>query len=205
MSTRGLALHRQTAVVQSPTAAHEPQNSSSTQTLSAQRVVQGSPLEQPAQYVADTLAGSGFYACIFPGCNAQFDTSARLVKHRRESHQASPDGPALLPTTAASSIAYNSMLRVQQPSSAGASELDNLLNVPGFSPVEKGTTPTEATHDYSEIYSSDASTLSYPRSSSPSNDPLHSSPSLGAVHPRIGNDYMVRGPFSKIANELIHE
>ena len=180
LSTRRLTLRRQTAVVESSTAEQELQDSDSIQ------FVQELPLEQPAQHSLDTFA---------------------IAKHLHESHRASPDGLPLPPTTAASSIAYDSMLRVQQSSSAGAWELDALLNVPGVNSVEKSrirTTPAEATHEYLKTYSSDLTTLSYVPPSSRRYDQLHSPPSIGPVHPRVGNEYKVRVCFAKLANELIH-
>ena len=59
--------------------------------------------EAPTQRPSDISAGSGSYICVAPDCHARFDTSAKLVKHRRDSHRApSPYGPtssATPPTT----------------------------------------------------------------------------------------------------------
>ncbi len=50
--------------------------------------------EAPTQRPSDMSAGSGSYICVAPDCHARFDTSAKLVKHRRDSHRASsPYGP----------------------------------------------------------------------------------------------------------------
>ena len=50
--------------------------------------------EAPAQRPTDISAGSGSYLCVAPDCHARFDTSAKLVKHRRDNHRASsPYGP----------------------------------------------------------------------------------------------------------------
>ena len=50
--------------------------------------------EAPTQRPSDISAGSGSYICVAPDCHARFDTSAKLVKHRRDSHRApSPYGP----------------------------------------------------------------------------------------------------------------
>ena len=50
--------------------------------------------EAPTQRPADISAGSGSYICVAPDCHARFDTSAKLVKHRRDNHRAtSPYGP----------------------------------------------------------------------------------------------------------------
>lgn len=180
MSTRGLTLRRQTAAEQ------ELQDSDSMSISSPQQFVPGSPLELPAQHSLNAFA---------------------IAKHLHESHLASPDGPALPPTTAASSIAYNSMLRIQQSSSASASEVDALLNLPGVNSVEKTrirTIPAEATHDYMKTHSFDANTLSYVPPSSRGYNQLHNPPSLGPVHPRVQNEYMVRVRVAKAANDLIH-
>ena len=50
--------------------------------------------EAPAQRPTDISAGSGSYVCVTPDCHARFDTSAKLVKHRRDNHRAqSPYAP----------------------------------------------------------------------------------------------------------------
>ena len=48
--------------------------------------------EAPAQRPADVSAGSGTFQCL--DCHVRFDTSTKLLKHRRDSHRAtSPYGP----------------------------------------------------------------------------------------------------------------
>lgn len=201
-------MHSQTAVVQSPTAEQEPQALDSMPMSRVQEVVQRSRLEQPVQHSPHTFAGADIYACTASGCYAHFDTRETLMEHLRESHGASPDDLMLSPTAPASSITYSSMLRLEQSSSAGASELNAPLNVPAVNPVEKTrirTTPAEAIHDYMETHYPDASSLSYVSPSWREHDRLYSPPSPGPVHLRVGNDYMVRAPFAKVANELIYE
>lgn len=187
MSTRGLALHKKTAISQSSAAEQEQQGLDSTSISSPQQLVRGSPLEQPAKKRSAIFA---------------------ITNHRYESLRALADGPDLPSTTAATSTAYNSMLRVDQSSIIGASEPDAPLNVAGVNSVEKSplrTTRTEATHDDMETYSSDASTLSSPPLSSRGYEPLRSPPNLGPAGPREGIGYMVRDRFAKVANELIHK
>ena len=184
MSTRGLALHRQTAIRQSSTAEQEQQGLDEPSILSPEQLVP--PLEQPAQKRSAIFA---------------------VTNHRYENLRASPDGPALPSTTAATSTEYNSMLREDQSSIIGASELDAPLNVAGVKSVEGmriSTAPVAATHDYREIQSLDPRVLSYPPLSSRGYDLLHCRPSLGSAHPRVRNEYMVRNRFAKAANELIH-
>ena len=206
MSIRGLTLHRQTAVAQSPAAELEPQDSHSTPIRAAQQVEQRLPLEQPAQYQSDNFAGADLNACTVSGCYARFDSTATFLKHLHESHLTSPNGPALPSATAASSIADNSMLRINQSSTAGATGIDASLSLLGVNAVEQTrmrTTPAEATHDNMDTRSTDPSTLSHMWPSSHGCDPLHSPPSLELVHPRLGNEYMVRARFFKVrANKL---
>ena len=180
MSTRGLALHAQTIGGQSSAAEQELQDPHSTSISGPQHFIPQSTSQQAAQIQSDTFA---------------------IAKHHHGSHGASLDGPALPLTTAASSIVYNSIPRVDQSSIIGASELDAPLNVAGFNSVEKTrlrTTPTEATHDYSETDSSDASTLSYIPPWS------RGYPRLGPIDSRIENEYMVCDRFAVVANKLIH-
>ena len=79
--------------------------------------------------------------------------------------------PRLLPTTAASSIDYTSVLGVEQSPTPSASEPDAPIHVPGVDPVEEmciNTTIAEATHDSMDI-SPNTTTPSY---APPSFDPL---------------------------------
>ena len=95
------------------------------------------------------------------------------------------------------------MLRVEQSSSGGASELDAPLDVSGINSVKETltrTTPAEATHDYMGTRSRDAGTLSYLPPPSRGYDPLYSPSSLEPVHPRVGNEYMVGARFAKVRN-----
>ena len=151
MSTRGFAPHRQTAVVQPPTAEQEPQEQEpdSTPVSSSQLVVQGTPLEQPTQNSSDTFLGADVLSCTAPV---------------HESNRDKPDSPTLPPTTAAYSTAYISMLRGDQPSITDASRLDAPPNELGVNSVEKlrmRTAAVEATHDYRESHSPDASAISF--------------------------------------------
>ena len=141
-----------------------------------QQVVQGPPVEQYAQRTSDTFNVTTVYACTASGCYAFFDTSATLSKHLHESHR--------------------------------ALELGIPLNVAGVNSVEEmrtSTTPAEFTHDYMQPHPPDKDMFPYVPSSSRGYDSLRSPPSLGPVHPRKGNEYMVRTRFVKVANELIHE
>lgn len=113
--------------------------------LSLQRGASGRPKRETAIIQSPTA-----------GCHACFDTTATLSKDLQESRRASSDGPALLPTTAASSIAFTSML------DPAASELDAPLDVPGVESVEEmriWTTFRETTHNHMDT-SPDTSTLS---------------------------------------------
>ena len=65
------------------------------------------------------------------------------------------------------------------------------------------TTPAEATHEYLKTHSDDATTLSYVLPSSGGYDQLHSPSSMRPVHPRLGDEYMVRARFAKLANEQL--
>ncbi|KAK4692381.1 hypothetical protein P7C71_g4809, partial [Lecanoromycetidae sp. Uapishka_2] len=67
---------------------------------------QPSSQESAVQRPADTSANSGTYTCVTPNCNLRFDTSAKLQKHRRESHRASPYSTSS-PTTPSSSTTHN--------------------------------------------------------------------------------------------------
>ena len=71
----------------------------SQETASSQRSEAASPLHRPT----DTSANSGSYTCVATNCNARFDTSAKLQKHRRENHRTSPAHHASSPTTATTS------------------------------------------------------------------------------------------------------
>jgi len=44
----------------------------------------------PPRRPSHTTANAGTYTCTAQNCNSRFDTSARLQKHRREAHRASP-------------------------------------------------------------------------------------------------------------------
>lgn len=46
------------------------------------------------QRPSNTAAESGTYTCVAPSCAARFDTAAKLQKHRRDTHPASPRTPA---------------------------------------------------------------------------------------------------------------
>ena len=187
LSTRGLALHRQTAISQSSATEQEQQDLDSTSISSPQQPVPGSPLGNPAQKGSDIFA---------------------IANHRYENLRASPDGPALPATTSTASTTYNSMPRVGQSSIIGTSELNAPQNVAGFNSVEAmriSTAPVEATHDYRETHSLDARTLSFPPLPSRGYEPLHSPPNLGPARLREATGYLVRDRLAKVANELIHE
>ena len=93
------------------------------------------------------------------------------------------------------------MLRVEQSSTTDASKFDAPQSAPVVSPVEKThirTTPSEDTLDYVQTDSPDASNLSYVSLSLPDYGPFHSPSSLGSVHPRQENEYMVRANLSGV-------
>ena len=69
----------------------------------ATQLSQPSSQESNVQRPADTSANSGTYTCVASGCSARFDTSAKLQKHRRESHRTSPPHSTASPTTPSSS------------------------------------------------------------------------------------------------------
>ena len=54
--------------------------------------------EAPVSRPANTSASSGTYTCTTRDCHARFDAAAKLQKHRREAHRASPPYPST-PTT----------------------------------------------------------------------------------------------------------
>ena len=56
--------------------------------------------EAPAQRPTDIFAGSGIYVCEALDCYARFETSANLVKHRRDNHRAPSPGSEIYVCTA---------------------------------------------------------------------------------------------------------
>ncbi|KAL8946595.1 MAG: hypothetical protein Q9222_007031, partial [Ikaeria aurantiellina] len=61
---------------------------------------QRSPSSPGMQRPLDTTAATGSYTCTIDNCPARFDNVAKLNKHRREAHRASPPRPmAVTPTT----------------------------------------------------------------------------------------------------------
>ena len=81
----------------------------SQETSSSQRSDAASPVHRPA----DTSANTNTYTCVSLGCNARFDTSAKLQKHRKDNHRgavnaqrASSSSPNT-PTSATSQGAIN--------------------------------------------------------------------------------------------------
>jgi len=63
--------------------------------------------EGPTQRPADTSANSGSYTCIASDCHARFDTSAKLQKHRRDAHRASPASTSTPTTPSSATAPYN--------------------------------------------------------------------------------------------------
>ncbi|KAG8528210.1 uncharacterized protein KY384_007127 [Bacidia gigantensis] len=59
----------------------------SQETTSSQRSENASPYPRPR----DTFAHTNTYVCTAPKCNARFDASAKLQKHRKENHRSSPN------------------------------------------------------------------------------------------------------------------
>ncbi|KAL9046558.1 MAG: hypothetical protein Q9214_000636 [Letrouitia sp. 1 TL-2023] len=68
---------------------------------------QRSPPSPGLQRPSDTTAASGSYTCVSPGCSARFDTSAKLQKHRRDSHQPTSPRPTVVAPTTSSSTPSN--------------------------------------------------------------------------------------------------
>ena len=91
----------------------------------AQTTLSSSPLPRPH----DTSANAGTYTCTAPSCTARFDSSAKLHKHRRDSHPslasttvrssaspyAGPTSPATPSLTTNSQAAANNVSRNNQP------------------------------------------------------------------------------------------
>lgn len=91
----------------------ESTKSESGQTENIRLIPEASQLSQPSsqesavQRPADTSANSGSYTCVAPSCNLRFDTSAKLQKHRRESHRTSPYSTSSPTTPSSSTTTHN--------------------------------------------------------------------------------------------------